>query len=132
MGDWSTNASAINTTHTLRDALPPECLANTYPVALLSRVYDPLSIECLTDPNFFMDLEVRVVICHAADRYSLTLLCTLNYFFAPELSLIVVPDAFADPVAFLFIIIIKLSVNVLTTAIIFPSPKFLYENSVLS
>ena len=74
-GDSAIDISANNTTHRLRDALPPECLANTYPVALLSRVYDPLSRECLTDPNFFMDLEVRVIVCHAADRHSPILLC---------------------------------------------------------
>lgn len=52
------NATPPNNAHRLRDALPPECLAATHPIALLSRVYDPISLECLTDPNFFMDLEV--------------------------------------------------------------------------
>jgi hypothetical protein len=45
----------------LRDALPPECLANTHPIALLSKVYDPSDVDSLTDPNFFCDLEVRHV-----------------------------------------------------------------------
>ena len=55
------NATPHNNAHRLRDALPPECLAATHPIALLSRVYDPISLECLTDPNFFMDLEVSGV-----------------------------------------------------------------------
>jgi hypothetical protein len=41
----------------LRDALPPECQAHKYPVVLLFNVYDPA--EAYSDPNFFMDLEVR-------------------------------------------------------------------------
>ena len=48
----------LNPPNRLRDALPPECLAQLHPVALLSRVYDPTSEECARDPNFFLDLEV--------------------------------------------------------------------------
>ena len=44
----------------MRDALPPECLAASHPVALLSKVYDPSHPDCQDDPNFFGDLEVHI------------------------------------------------------------------------
>jgi len=46
----------------LRNALPADCLANEYPVTLLSKVYNPYASECTTDPNFFGDLEADMLV----------------------------------------------------------------------
>ena len=40
------------------EQLPPECEAEKYPVVILRNVYRPEDAE--GDPDFYMDLEVRV------------------------------------------------------------------------
>jgi hypothetical protein len=47
----------------LRAALPAESLASSHAVALLSNVYNPSDPACVTDPNFFLELEVPTTAC---------------------------------------------------------------------
>jgi hypothetical protein len=65
VGQSKTNYSSTSKTEAeilieqkLRAALPAESLTNTNTVALLSNVYDPLDPACVTEPDFFVDLQV--------------------------------------------------------------------------
>ena len=48
--------------HSLRNALPLECMVDTNPVVLLFHVYDVNSLDYKEDPNYFPDLEVKSLI----------------------------------------------------------------------